>query len=737
MQFFKVYRCFSLIRKYFEVMIKMDETKNMQRLLKPVDRLFGRFMKNVSIKNKLIFFFLLVSLGPIIIIGSIVYSSSRVMINNKITDYSITNLTKSAQHTELIVKKYEDLSFQLITSVEANKLLANFVSFEGYEKLMARRDLESYLNGLIYANSDIYAIKFVTINGDSLNLGVDLTRNFENYFEQSTLNETVNLAEGRVAWFPPVKAGNIGQEHQFIMGRTIKNPNTGEKLGNVYFLINEDSFDKVLNQSFYDTDNTSNNGRENYTLLIDGKGQIISTPIKQHLNCNIFDLIKRKDYLRELMSGNELKPGFTDVVNKKPMYITFKQISDSNWYLLGIARTSYLYRETRRIGFIILLLGVLSGILSVLISLYVSFTISNSLGNVAQAMGKAEYGDLTARVRVETADELGMLGNSFNNMIENIGKLIVDVKRAIDAVQVRSVNMEQNSEQSALAAVNVAAAMEEISKGTMEQTTESEKSSKLMSDLAVLIDDIVGEVGEIETITGSTKSLSYNAQEAVELLIEKTKLADEITHNIVSNIDELNSSAQQISRITEAITNIAEQTNLLALNAAIEAARAGEAGRGFAVVADEVNKLATQTEESARVINDILKNISSRTESSKSTAEQIYKVADEQNSAVTLTQKAFGQIISAMDNVVKRMTEMTGNIRTINEFKDQTANSIINISAISEETAASAEEVSASSEEQAGIAETAKQVAEELRSMAEQLVGAIAQFNVSKKDENV
>ncbi|HBT15749.1 MAG TPA: methyl-accepting chemotaxis protein, partial [Firmicutes bacterium] len=77
------------------------------------------------------------------------------------------------------------------------------------------------------------------------------------------------------------------------------------------------------------------------------------------------------------------------------------------------------------------------------------------------------------------------------------------------------------------------------------------------------------------------------------------------------------------------------------------------------------------------------------------TAEQVYQVVDEQNSAVLLTRKAFEQIVVAMDNVVKRMSDMTGNIGTINEFKDQTVNSIINISAISEETAASAEEVSA------------------------------------------
>jgi methyl-accepting chemotaxis protein len=712
----------------------MDETKYMQRLLKPLDRLFGSLMKNVSIKNKLLFFFLLISLGPILIIGSIVYTSSRVMINNKITDYSINTMTKTAQHLELVTKKYEEITYQMIASEEANKLLIDYVSTEGFAQVIARRDLERYFNRLIYSDSasNIFGIIFSSINGQEISLGVGLSNEFKTSFKESTINETVYKAEGGVVWFPPVMASVVAGDHQIIMGRTIKNPKNGKVLGNAFLIIKEETFDQVLNDR--DLGKISESRiKGSYTLLVDKNGQIISSPLKHDINGNIFEMLKKKDYLRDLINGKDLKPGFRDVINGKSTYITFKQFPKTEWYLLEMSPTSYLYYETRRIGLIILLLGVLSGLISVIISLYVSYTISNSLENVVLAMGKAEDGDLTARIKIETADELGMLGNSFNNMIKNIGKLIMDVKRAIDAVQDRSVNMEQNSEQSAMVAETVASAMEEISRGTMEQTTESENTSKLMSDLAILIDDIVGKVGEIETITGSTKSLSYNAQGAVELLIEKTKVADKITHNIVSNIDELNNSAQQISGITEAITNIAEQTNLLALNAAIEAARAGEAGRGFAVVADEVNKLATQTEDAVKVINNILKNIASKTQSSKSTVEQIYQVAEEQSSAVTLTQKAFGQIISAMDNVVKRMSEMTGNFRTINQFKDQTANSIINISAISEETAASAEEVTASSEEQAGIAEKVKQVAEELHSMAEQLVGAIAQFNVDNE----
>lgn len=712
----------------------MKQTGNTKKIFKPVEIIFGEIMKKLSFKKKLIFFFLLVSLVPILIIGTIVYSSSKKAIANKTTYYSIDSLTKSKQHIELIIKKYEDLSYNFIAIKDVNRLFIDFVLNEGYDRFIARRDLENYLDSLLYADKSLASIRFSSIDGINMNLGKEISPATESYFQESKMNEIVTQAQGGVAWFPSIKASPSRDEYQMVMGRMIRNPNNGKKLGNIFFFISESSIDQVLNEYLYSTGNVSERGiKMSYTILIDQEGQILSSPIKDQINNNVFELLRKKDYLQALIADEEeLKPSFTDVLDKK-VQITFKNIND-NWSLLGVAPTSYLYRETSIVGLITLLLVTITGLITVLISLYVSVTISEYLENVVQAMGKVENGDLTVRVAVETEDELGLLGNSFNQMAENVSGLLVDTKKAIDDVKDRSMVMERNSEQSAQAAGNVAAAMEEISKGTMEQTTESEKTSKLMSDLAVLIDDTVGKAREVEKITSSTRSLSVNAQGAIELLIEKTNLADEITHNVVSNIDQLNTSAEQISRITEAITNIAEQTNLLALNAAIEAARAGEAGRGFAVVANEVNNLASQTQDAVRMINGILKSIESQTQLSKVTAEQFYQVVDEQNSAVTLTRRAFEQIIVAMDNVVKRMSGMTGNISNINELKDHSVNSIINISAISEETAASAEEVSASAEEQTGIAETAKQVAEALNLMAERLVGTISQFVIKEEE---
>ncbi|HBE76835.1 MAG TPA: hypothetical protein DDW65_03510, partial [Firmicutes bacterium] len=219
-------------------------------------------------------------------------------------------------------------------------------------------------------------------------------------------------------------------------------------------------------------------------------------------------------------------------------------------------------------------------------------------------------------------------------------------------------------------------------------------------------------------------------KEAVEHLIIKTNEAAQISETIIKDIIDLNSNAEEIRGITEIITNIAEQTNLLALNAAIEAARAGESGKGFAVVADEVNKLAFQFRNSAKTINNILQTIQSKTQNSGKTAELAQRINEEQKNAVELAQKSFTDIIEATSIIVDKIIFVNTQINNINSNKDYAVQSIVNISAISEQTAASAQEVSASSEEQTALAEQVRMLAQQLHQKADQLSQVIAKFHI-------
>ena len=199
----------------------MKQRRLVEVIIKPIDKIFGGIMQNLSIRKKLIIFFLIISLGPILVIGSIVFFNSREAITDKITYYSIDSLTKSKQHMEMIVKKYEDLSYGIVANPEINKLFNDFTFSSGYERFLSRQNLEKYLHALIGSDSDLHTIRFLSTNG----VLVDLHGGFDDFcmeFKESSMNEMVNpqTAPGLV---PPITE-EVGVNYHLVMGRLIRNP---------------------------------------------------------------------------------------------------------------------------------------------------------------------------------------------------------------------------------------------------------------------------------------------------------------------------------------------------------------------------------------------------------------------------------------------------------------------------------------------------------------------------------
>lgn len=212
--------------------------------------------------------------------------------------------------------------------------------------------------------------------------------------------------------------------------------------------------------------------------------------------------------------------------------------------------------------------------------------------------------------------------------------------------------------------------------------------------------------------------------------IKKSQETGEITDLIVRNINELTTEAKEIEQIIEAITNFAEQANLLAVNTAIEAARAGDAGRGFAVLAKKINRLSVQSKEAAGNIGNILTRIQNKALVSAEIAEKAHQTVDEHTESVNIVNKNFEEIIFAMDEAVKMASKVRLDLAQVNDFKESSVSSILNIHSISEETAAVAEEVSSATEEQASTASEVQKLATTLKEMAVKLENTIKVFKI-------
>lgn len=673
-----------------------------------------RFVKLLSIRFKLIGLLLVVSIVPVAVVGFVSNTSYKNVLSDKIAAFSNQRVSQTADNLEAKFIEYEN-----IINKDLNQSLAESVTLKD-----AKQIIEDHFQRYLALDKTIKAFYFFS---DQANDNFEISAGIAPFTTGQLKDSKVFSETGKVnsiSWDSTATLAGGGKD--LLAGKVIRNRESGEKLGVLLVIIGEEGICNLVNPDYHPGENG------NYYILIDQSGKVLSSPYKATLGRNIGKIVNGAEHLRAILNGkNPSQKNDLSQINNKTVLTSFQKLNTHDWYLLNIEPTGTLFKEFNNIGILILCFGLVFLGVAIVISIYVSNQFLNSVDKITHAMKLAENGDLSTRVDIASHDEFEHLSISFNQMLTKISQLIVDAQAVVNKTMEQSITLEDNSVLSVKNTENVAAAMSDISKGSMDQISEIENASLTMGELADDIGKVVAKAADVEIITDMTKNLSSRSKDAIENLVNKVRISAEITNTVIKDIEDLNVSAVEIGNITEIIGDIAEKTNLLALNAAIEAARAGEAGRGFAVVAKEVNKLAVQSQTAAQAIEDLLQVIKTKTGSSTKNIDKAHLIVDEQTEAVQMAESAFEEIIKSMDEVITRMTEMSVLVQKVDSFKDRTMQSIINIGAVSEETAAATEEVTAASEEQTAIAIQIQTSIIELRSTAENLVALIDKFKVS------
>ncbi len=237
----------------------------------------------------------------------------------------------------------------------------------------------------------------------------------------------------------------------------------------------------------------------------------------------------------------------------------------------------------------------------------------------------------------------------------------------------------------------------------------------------------------IETIRGVVVDSEEIGEEVIKVMDELNKKTSEsvnISSFIQTTINSLYDNTKEISNIVRIIENISSQTNLLSLNASIEAARAGDAGKGFVVVATEVRKLAEQSKDATKSIEKIILSIQNDTHEAVKFVEQGNVIYKEQEESVIRTNDAFEDISTSLRSIARQMEVVDQGIKGINQYREQAIDAVSNIAAIAEESSASTQEIMAASQEQATSTGRVSRVAKNLKDEVEKLNKSMERFEL-------
>jgi methyl-accepting chemotaxis protein len=469
----------------------------------------------------------------------------------------------------------------------------------------------------------------------------------------------------------------------------------------------------------------------------------ISSTLKKKVQISSFEIIKSNSKKIDDLFLNELVPAVQ--ANKAEEAQAARDTTqslrgDTNIVLEQLTKDIDKEREQTTLDaksvlkhtvMILIVAFLVSMIIGVIILIVIGRLVRKNLKKVVNLSKQVADGNLAVEtLSYKGKDEIGELNEAMNMMSGNLQSMLKQIINVSDHVSSQSEELTQSSNEVREGSEQVASTMQELADGAEQQAQTSTELSEEINRFTTQVQGISQNGDSIEQTSFTVLSMVEEGNNLMKKSMDQMTSVEGIVKTSVERIKTLDEQSQKISQLVVVIQTIAEQTNLLALNAAIEAARAGEHGRGFAIVAEEVRKLAEQVSRSIVEITGFVGNIQSESNLVATTLEEGYSQVQQGTKQVQQTGEKFEEINNGISDMVKNIKAISTSIRELAQGSERISGSIEHMASISEESAAGVEETAASIQQTSSSMQEIAASAEQLSNQSEKLNGLVNQFQL-------
>ncbi|MCM1991442.1 methyl-accepting chemotaxis protein [Oceanirhabdus seepicola] len=493
-------------------------------------------------------------------------------------------------------------------------------------------------------------------------------------------------------------------------------------IGNITADVDLNSLSKTIESL-----NVGDNG---HAFLLDANGTYLADSniekVTKGINISADTTAGLAENSSEILQKRTGNLSFDDNGIKSQLY--YASVPETNWIIGIVLPQREVYKKL--IGLIATLaITALVSILSIiLLIIFISRKITKGIINVSKLSESMATGDLTYKINVKSNDEIGLMANNFNDMSDKINTIIKKVEGILKDVLHSANDLSSIAQDTQKETEIISNAIVNVAEGAASQDNILSDSVESANEMNNGVEQIANNMQEILAFAQETSDISNTNTKDIVKVIENMDEINKSTLESSSGIHKLSAMSNEIGNIISLITDIAEQTNLLALNAAIEAARAGEHGRGFAVVADEVKKLAEQSSGATLNVSKLIGDIQSEIENVVNSMDKGTSIVQEGTALVRNSEKAFVDINLAISKIFDQIHEISSVTEELYATSSNVSDGMISISDISKEAIANTEEVSSNTEELLASMNLVSESADKLTALSNDIKEAFSFF---------